>query len=190
MEWKETKNPLGNNAMIFYNSAAGEITCDPAYRMFELGEGINEFFNGDVGYGPGIYFSVNSGINEACGLWIENGKWYPIIQTKDDGEWMIMYWWDWDDLDNLRENPELKHGYEICEKLMEIVRERLSGEADNRFQHDYIRRWRVLSMLRNIKNHLSDSRSNLKDIIDDYIKIAETIDEDKWHREQWLKEKQ
>ena len=130
MEWKKTKNPIGYNAMILYNSAVGEISCDSAYRMFELGEGINELFNEPGEYGPGTLFMRNSGINEECGLWIENDQWYPIVKTKEDGLWMIMYYWFWEGSEQIHKNEELSHGYDICEKLMKIVREKLGGDTE------------------------------------------------------------
>lgn len=43
-------------------------------------------------------------------------------------------------------------------------------------KNDYIKRWRVLAMLNNIKYHLQDENINI--IIDNYIKFATEIDED------------
>lgn len=63
-----------------------------------------------------------------------------------------------------------------------------NGDAkpiEKRFRHDYVRRWRVLSMLHNIKNHLEDN--NLGNIVDNYIKLSETINEHDWELEQRLK---
>ena len=48
----------------------------------------------------------------------------------------------------------------------------------NVFEEDYIRRWRVLAMLQNIKRHMNDS--HLPDIIDNYLKFVKTIDEKEW----------
>ena len=52
---------------------------------------------------------------------------------------------------------------------------------DKRFEHDYIRRWRVIAMLENIKTHLDDDK--LPQIIDNYIKFSKEIDEYKWELE-------
>ena len=49
---------------------------------------------------------------------------------------------------------------------------------DKRFEHDYIRRWRVIAMLENIKTHLNDNR--LPQMVNDYIKFSKEIDENKW----------
>ena len=45
-------------------------------------------------------------------------------------------------------------------------------------QKDYIRRWRVLVMLNNIKSHLNDD--GVDKTIDNYIKFASEINEDEW----------
>lgn len=45
-------------------------------------------------------------------------------------------------------------------------------------QKDYIRRWRVLAMLNNIKSHLNDD--GVDKTIDNYIKFASEINEDEW----------
>ena len=47
--------------------------------------------------------------------------------------------------------------------------------------HDYVRRWRVIAMLTNIRTHLHDA--DIETIINKYIQFTETIDEDKWERE-------
>lgn len=52
---------------------------------------------------------------------------------------------------------------------------------DKRFEHDYIRRWRVIAMLENIKHHLDDNK--LPQIVDGYIKFSKEIDEYKWELE-------
>lgn len=52
---------------------------------------------------------------------------------------------------------------------------------DKRFEHDYIRRWRVVAMLNNIKTHLNDPK--LPEIVDAYIKFSKEIDEHKWELE-------
>ena len=49
---------------------------------------------------------------------------------------------------------------------------------DNKFEHDYIQRWRVIAMLEYIKNHLNDD--NLPQIVDNYIKFSKEVDEHKW----------
>ena len=54
---------------------------------------------------------------------------------------------------------------------------------DKRFEHDYIRRWRVLAMLNNIKTHLKDNDPNLPEIVDAYIEFSKEIDEYKWELE-------
>lgn len=54
---------------------------------------------------------------------------------------------------------------------------------DKRFEHDYIRRWRVIAMLNNIKTHLKDNDPNLPEIVDAYIKFSKEIDEYKWELE-------
>ena len=51
----------------------------------------------------------------------------------------------------------------------------------NKLAHDYVRRWRVIAMLTNIRAHLYDA--DIEMIINRYIQFAETIDEDKWERE-------
>lgn len=45
-------------------------------------------------------------------------------------------------------------------------------------QRDYIRRWRVLAMLDNIKRQLHNN--NIDKIVDGYIKFATEINEDEW----------
>ena len=54
---------------------------------------------------------------------------------------------------------------------------------DKRFEHDYIRRWRVIAMLNNIKTHLRDNDPNLPKIVDAYIEFSKEIDEYKWELE-------
>ena len=54
-------------------------------------------------------------------------------------------------------------------------------KMDKRFEHDYIRRWRVIAMLENIKTHLNDNK--LPQIVDNYIKFSKEIDEYKWELE-------
>ena len=49
---------------------------------------------------------------------------------------------------------------------------------DNKFEHDYIRRWRVIAMLENIKTHLNDD--NIPQIVDNYIKFSKEVNEHKW----------
>ena len=46
-------------------------------------------------------------------------------------------------------------------------------------EKDYIRRWRVLAMLNNIKKYLHN-KENVDTIIDSYIKFATEINEDEW----------
>lgn len=46
-------------------------------------------------------------------------------------------------------------------------------------EKDYIRRWRVLAMLNNIKIYLHN-KENVDTIIDGYIKFATEINEDEW----------
>ena len=46
------------------------------------------------------------------------------------------------------------------------------------FEKDYIRRWRVLAMLNNIKIYLKDE--NINTIVDNYIEFASEINEDEW----------
>lgn len=58
----------------------------------------------------------------------------------------------------------------------------------NKLAHDYVRRWRVIAMLIYIKTHLYDD--NIEQIINNYIKFIETIDEDKWEKEHRGKNKQ
>ena len=57
---------------------------------------------------------------------------------------------------------------------------------DKRFEKDYIRRWRVLAMLTNIKRHIVNEDDDILKMIDGYIGFAEKIDEDEWE----FKEKQ
>ena len=45
-------------------------------------------------------------------------------------------------------------------------------------EKDYVRRWRVLAMLNNIKYQLHNN--NIEKIIDTYIKFTSEIDEDEW----------
>ena len=54
-------------------------------------------------------------------------------------------------------------------------------KMDKRFEHDYIRRWRVIAMLENIKTHLGDNKP--PQIVDNYIKFSKEIDEYKWELE-------
>lgn len=51
---------------------------------------------------------------------------------------------------------------------------------DKRFEKDYIRRWRVLAMLTNIKRHIVNEDDDILKMIDGYIGFAEKIDEDEW----------
>lgn len=133
MIWKETKTPLGNEAMIFFNSDDGTISSDPAYHMLCCGEGLNELFNGDRT--PGIYVRMNSGIHEKCGIWVENGKWYPIIQLAD-GSFLVAYFADWKGLESFLEDKCYRESYENCQKLVDIVRKDLGGdEEEDPVQH-------------------------------------------------------
>ena len=128
MIWKETKNPLGNDAMIFCNSEDGTISSDPAYRMFCCGEGLNELFNSKET--PGIYVRKNSGIHEKCGIWVENGNWYPIIQMPD-GSALVAYFVDWEGTEHWLEDRVFRESYENCQRHAEIVRnELLGGDAE------------------------------------------------------------
>ena len=45
-------------------------------------------------------------------------------------------------------------------------------------EKDYIRRWRVLAMLNNIKHNLH--KENIDAIVNNYIKFASEINEDGW----------
>lgn len=86
----------------------------------------------------------------------------------------------------------MKHGYIV--RLGESVLINASIKAfdpmpievykatDKKLSHDSIRRWRVLAMLRNIKNHL-DLGDDVSDMVNQYLKFSEEIDEEKWEKE-------
>ena len=72
----------------------------------------------------------------------------------------------------------------LDDKLLASAEElAVMSEMDKRFEHDYIRRWRVVAMLNNIKTHLNDNDPNLPKIVDAYIKFTKEIDEYKWELE-------
>ena len=54
----------------------------------------------------------------------------------------------------------------------------LEKDYMNNLEKDYIKRWRVLAMLNYIKCYLQNENINI--IIDNYIKFATEIDENKW----------
>lgn len=76
-----------------------------------------------------------------------------------------------------------KYGREMgCDdRLGNRKRIAICTPENKRFEHDYIRRWRVVAMLNNIKTHLNDP--NLPKIVDNYIKFSKEIDEYKWELE-------
>ena len=55
---------------------------------------------------------------------------------------------------------------------------------NNILEKDYIRRWRVLAMLNNIKSHLH--KENIDTIVDNYIKFATEINEDEWENKRLI----
>ena len=55
-------------------------------------------------------------------------------------------------------------------------------QIDKRFEPDYIRRWRVLAMLRNIRNEI-ESGEDVAVTINNYIRFVEKLDEKKWEEE-------
>jgi len=48
-------------------------------------------------------------------------------------------------------------------------------------KNDSIKRWRVIAMLKNLKMRINEP--NICDIIDNYIKFTDTLDEEEWERE-------
>ena len=55
-------------------------------------------------------------------------------------------------------------------------------QVDKRFEDDYIRRWRVLAMLRIIKGKIR-AREDVAETINNYIRFVEKLDEKKWEEE-------
>ena len=52
----------------------------------------------------------------------------------------------------------------------------------NLLTRDYVRRWRTVCMLNNIKLAYNRKDPNLSNIIDNYIKFAKEINENEWEK--------
>lgn len=87
MEWKPTKNPVGDKAMIFANGKDGNVYCDSVIDLFRFNFTLNKLMGNPEKHL--ICVKKNSEICNVCAFWIENNEWFPIIELNHNDNWCV-----------------------------------------------------------------------------------------------------
>lgn len=130
MEWKPTKNPIGNKAQIFANGKDGGIYYDEVVRIFKFGLSLNNLMEKPEEHLMCI--KRHSGIHNVCAFWVEDGQWHPILELNYNGSWCVCEDYVTEDIVNRIGIKYIERQFDDCLRLVEIVRndeDILGGDA-------------------------------------------------------------
>lgn len=119
MEWKPTKNPVGDKAMIFVNYENGRISSGYALREFCSDVSLNDIMNDSEKL---IIVYRDSGIHYQCGFWVDGNEWFPIIDLANDNQWYVCEDCVLEDIVDRPEYGYIRDQLDHCNKLVDFVR--------------------------------------------------------------------